>query len=42
MWAHMQSFSKGVVDTRYLVFDLSITILAVGLSIGVLKARRQG
>lgn len=42
MWGHMQSFSKGVVDTRYLVFDLSITILAVGLSIGVIKARRQG
>ena len=42
MWGHMQSFSKGVVDTRYLVFDLSITILAVGLSVGVLKARRQG
>lgn len=42
MWGHMQSFSKGVVDTRYLVFDLSVTVLAVGLSIGVLKARRHG
>ena len=42
MWGHMQSFSKGVVDTRYLVFDLSIAVLAVGLSIGALKARRQG
>ena len=41
MWGHMQSFSKGVVDTRYLVFDLSLTILAIGLSIGVLKARRN-
>ena len=42
MWGHMQSFSKGVVDTRYLVFDLSVASLAVGLSIGVLKARRHG
>jgi ABC-2 type transport system permease protein len=42
MWGHMQSFSKGVVDTRYLVFDLSVAVLAVGLSIGALKARRHG
>jgi hypothetical protein len=38
----MQSFSKGVVDTRYLVFDLSVAVLTVGLSIGALKARRHG
>jgi ABC-2 type transport system permease protein len=42
MWGHMQSFAKGVVDTRYLVFDLSVATLAVGLSVGVLKARRNG
>jgi len=42
MWGHMQSFSKGVIDTRYLVFDLSVSVLAVGLSIGALKARRHG
>ncbi|HSN82968.1 MAG TPA: ABC transporter permease subunit [Polyangiales bacterium] len=41
MWSHMQSFSKGVIDTRYLVFDASVTVLAVGLSIGALKARRH-
>ena len=41
MWGHMQSFSKGVVDTRYLVFDLSVAVLSVGLSIGALKARRH-
>jgi ABC-2 type transport system permease protein len=41
MWGHMQSFSKGVIDTRYLVFDLSVAILAVGLSIGALKARKH-
>jgi len=42
MWGHMQSFSKGVVDTRYLVFDATVAVLAVGLSVGVLKARRHG
>ncbi len=42
MWGHMRSFSKGVVDTRYLVFDVSVATLAVGLSIGALKARRHG
>lgn len=42
MWGHMQSFAKGVVDTRYMVFDLSVAVLAVGLSIGALKARRHG
>ncbi len=41
MWSHMQSFSKGVVDTRYLLFDLSLAVLAIGLSVGALKARRQ-
>jgi ABC-2 type transport system permease protein len=41
MWSHMQSFSKGVVDTRYLVLDLSIAVLAVGLGIGALKARKH-
>lgn len=41
MWGHMQTFSKGVVDTRYLVFDVSVSVLAIGLSIAVLKARRH-
>jgi ABC-2 type transport system permease protein len=41
MWGHMQSFSKGVVDTRYIVLDASLAILTVGLSIGVLKGRRH-
>ncbi len=41
MWGHMQSFAKGVVDTRYLVFDLSVTLLALGLSVGILQSRRH-
>jgi ABC-2 type transport system permease protein len=40
MWSHMQSFANGVVDTRYLVFDLSVAVLALGLSIAALKVRR--
>lgn len=42
MWGHMRSFAKGVIDSRYLVFDLSVAVLAIGLSIGALKARRHG
>ena len=42
MWGHMQTFSKGVVDSRYIVYDLSLAALTVGLTIGVLKARRHG
>ena len=41
MWGHMRSFSKGVVDTRYLVFDLSMTVFAVGMSVAVLQSRRH-
>lgn len=41
MWGHMHNFSKGVVDSRYLVFDSSVAIFAVGLSIAVLKAGRH-
>ncbi|MCZ6806278.1 MAG: ABC transporter permease subunit [Deltaproteobacteria bacterium] len=41
MWGHMHRFAKGVVDSRYLVFDFSVALLAVGLSIAVLKAGRH-
>lgn len=41
MWGHMHNFSKGVVDSRYLVFDSSVALFAVGLSVAVLKARRH-
>ena len=41
MWGHMQSFSKGVVDSRYLVFDFSLAALSVGLSVAVLRAGRH-
>jgi len=40
VWGHMESFSRGVVDTRYLIFDSSVAVVALSLAIGVLHARR--
>jgi ABC-2 type transport system permease protein len=40
LWGHMQSFSKGIVDTRFLVFDLSVATLFVYLAWRVLEGRR--
>jgi ABC-2 type transport system permease protein len=40
LWGHMQAFSKGIVDTRYLVFDLSLAGLFVYLAWRALDARR--
>jgi hypothetical protein len=36
----MQSFSKGIVDTRFLVFDLSVAVFFVYLAWRVLEGRR--
>jgi ABC-2 type transport system permease protein len=40
IWGHMEAFSKGIIDTRYLVFDFSVAVLCVALAIGVLSTRR--
>lgn len=40
IWGHMEAFSKGIIDSRYLVFDGSVAALSVTLAIGVLSARR--
>jgi ABC-2 type transport system permease protein len=40
VWGHMSTFSKGIVDSRYLVFDVSLAVLGVFLSVRVLEARR--
>lgn len=40
VWGHMESFSRGVVDSRYLVFDASLAIACVILTTSVLSARR--
>jgi ABC-2 type transport system permease protein len=39
-WAQMVAFSKGIVDTRYLVFDLSLTVLALFMAVRVLQTNR--
>ena len=40
IWKHMEAFSKGIVDTRYLIFDVSLSAFAVFLSIRILEGRR--
>ena len=40
MWTQMSSFSKGIVDTRFLIYDASIAVLAIFLSVRVLQANR--
>jgi ABC-2 type transport system permease protein len=40
LWSQMASFSKGVVDTRYLVYDLSIAALSLFLSVRALQSER--
>jgi ABC-2 type transport system permease protein len=40
LWVHMQAFSKGIVDTRYLVFDASVAGLFVYLAWRGLDGRR--
>lgn len=40
LWTQMASFAKGVVDTRYLAYDLSIATLAVFLAVRVLQVNR--
>lgn len=40
LWGHMQAFSKGVVDTRFVVFDLSLAFLFVYLAYRALEGRR--
>lgn len=40
LWSHMEDFSRGVVDSRRLVFSLSMVVLTVFSSIRVMQARR--
>lgn len=40
LWGHMQSFSKGIVDTRFVVFDLSAAAFFVYLAWRALDGRR--
>ena len=40
LWTQMGAFSKGIIDTRHVVFDLSSALLALFLSVRVLQANR--
>ncbi|AKF06418.1 ABC transporter permease [Sandaracinus amylolyticus] len=40
VWGQMSAFATGVVDTRYLVWDLSTAALALFVAVRVLEARR--
>ncbi|MGB5880167.1 MAG: ABC transporter permease subunit [Thermoanaerobaculia bacterium] len=40
LWQHMEEFSKGVVDTRHLVYYLSATVLFILLSAKALEAKK--
>ena len=41
LWGHMAAFSKGIVDTRYVVYDVSVAITALFLAVGAVWERRQ-
>lgn len=41
IWGHMESFSRGVIDTRYLVFDSTLAVLGVLAAIFVVRLRRM-
>ena len=40
MWTQMDAFSKGIVDSRYLVYDLSLAVLGIFLSVRAIQANR--
>jgi ABC-2 type transport system permease protein len=40
LWGHMQSFSKGIVDSRFIVFDISLAVFFVYLAWRALEGRR--
>jgi ABC-2 type transport system permease protein len=40
LWSQMSAFAKGIVDTRYLVYDLSVVVLSLFLSVQALQTDR--
>jgi len=40
LWSQMASFAKGIVDTRYLVYDVSLAVLALFLAVQALQTDR--
>ncbi|MBL8603966.1 MAG: ABC transporter permease [Myxococcales bacterium] len=41
LWSHLENFSVGLVDTRALVYYLSVTALGLGLTVNVLAGRKE-
>jgi ABC-2 type transport system permease protein len=42
VWGHMADFSKGIVDSRYLIFQASVVVVSLFAAVRVLQARRYG
>ncbi|MEY4581871.1 MAG: hypothetical protein RL701_6574 [Pseudomonadota bacterium] len=40
LWTQMTTFSKGIVDTRFLVYDLSVVVVSLFLSVQALQNDR--
>lgn len=40
VWSHLDAYAGGIVDTRYVAFDLTVTLLALFLAVRVLESRR--
>jgi ABC-2 type transport system permease protein len=40
LWGHMQAFSKGIIDSRFLVFDVSLASFFVYVAYRALEQRR--
>ena len=40
VWSHLDAYAGGIVDTRYVAFDLTVTVLALFLAVRVLESRR--
>lgn len=41
VFTHMDAFAKGIVDSRYVVYDLSLTALALLLAVLAVSSRRR-
>ena len=41
VWGHMSTFSKGIVDSRFLVLDVSIAVVALTASVLLLRRQRR-
>jgi len=41
LWSHMEAFAKGIVDSRFIVYDLSLTLLALLLAVLAVSSRRR-